>query len=148
MLYLFQIPIEKSPSFPNQIFWNDNNYGITTLLRIRIKVVLSMFDSAVPFPVPLSTYISCVLQPEAMSNADDSFQRKYRMIPRIEFLEKFSSDRSHMLHENGDYNATPPRDDPIRNGPDNLQELISMERGCGVGRVFDERELLDYLDVE
>jgi hypothetical protein len=53
-----------------------------------------------------------------------------------------------MLDENGDYNATPPRDDPIRNGPDNLQEFISMERGSGVGSVLAEREFLDYLGVE
>jgi hypothetical protein len=73
---------------------------------------------------------------------------KYRLIPRTEFLEKFSSDRSHMLDENVNFNATPPRDDPIRNGPDNLLDFISMERGSGVGRVFEERELLDYLGVE
>jgi hypothetical protein len=34
------------------------------------------------------------------------------------------------------------------NGPDNLQELISMEKGSGVGRVFDEREFPHHLGFE
>jgi hypothetical protein len=50
-----------------------------------------------------------------------------KLIPRKEFLEKFSSDRYHKLDENGNLNAPSPRDDPIRNGPDNLQEFIWMD---------------------
>jgi hypothetical protein len=138
-----KVPFFSQPSDSGMIIWDYHVIAYSDQGRLVYD-----FDSAVPFPAPLSTYIGCVLQPEAMSNAEDTFQRKYRMISRIEFLEKFSSDRSHMLDENGNYNVTPPRDDPIRNGPDNLKEFISMERGSGVGSVFDEREFLDYLGVE
>jgi hypothetical protein len=105
------------------------------------------FDSAVPFPAPLSTYVGLVLQPGQMAQAATDFQRMYRLIPRTEFLESFSSDRTHMLDADGNYNAEPPEGKAIFNGVDNLQGFIGMEAGVGAGSVFIEREFLDLLGV-
>ena len=83
--------------------------------------------------------------------------RMYRVIPAAEFLATFSSDRRHMLGEDGEYISPPPLWPIIQNGGDfldlheliidcenNLQEFIEMNDSNGYGRVLQEHEFLDF----
>jgi hypothetical protein len=40
--------------------------------------------------------------------------RKFRVIPALEFLQNFASDRSHMKKANGEWIKNPPAYPPIR----------------------------------
>nr|CAG4641985.1 EOG090X0C0Q [Eurycercus lamellatus] len=99
-------------------------------------------DTVLPFPCPFLQYGRATLrEDEALQSR---FQRFFRVIPATEFLEVFSSDRSHMKREDGSWMKPPPTYPPIHCGPSthNFPSFISMVRGCGPGVVMDYSEFI------
>lgn len=70
------------------------------------------------FPVPLSDYLSFVIQSQA--KFPEPFQQKFHVIPDTTFLDNFSSDRSHMLDASGQYQMPPPDYPCIQNGTETM----------------------------
>ncbi|KAK6011314.1 hypothetical protein OSTOST_23607 [Ostertagia ostertagi] len=68
----------------------------------------------------------------------------FRVIPCVEYLTHFSSDRSHMKDENGEWIAPPPDWEPIsKNGLNNINDFISMDPNIlpNISVVLDEDEM-------
>ncbi|CAO2831715.1 unnamed protein product [Amaranthus hypochondriacus] len=68
-------------------------------------------DSTLPFPSPLTSYISETFRPSFPLFSE--YQRFYRIIHAPLFLRYFASDRRHMKDSNGNWNEDPPTYDPI-----------------------------------
>ncbi|CAO3589680.1 unnamed protein product [Absidia cylindrospora] len=80
--------------------------GHTGSEHIAAATVVYDFDTTLSFPCPLAEYIDKSFQPNIPLKTQ--FIRRYRMIPGELYIQKFASDRSHMISENGDYHAPPP----------------------------------------
>ncbi|RKP25743.1 N-terminal glutamine amidase-domain-containing protein, partial [Syncephalis pseudoplumigaleata] len=52
------------------------------------------FDAMLPFPCPWSEYVQMVFQPDIA--LQDGFLRQFRVVPARDYIDHFSSDRSHM----------------------------------------------------
>lgn len=77
-----------------------------------------------------------------VSAVPKEFRPVFRVIDAQEFVDVFSSDRSHMLTPDGQWQVTPPLWEPIfRNERSNLMDLVDMEKSS-IGTV------MDYLQFE
>ncbi|CAM9663208.1 unnamed protein product [Pylaiella littoralis] len=100
-------------------------------------------DSTLAFPTQAALYITHAIRNEV--NMDMRFRRMFRVVPARECVDHFSSNRSHMIEQDGSYSAQPPCFAPLR-GPrattdNNLEEWISMDAGTGRGRVMSLSEM-------
>ncbi|EFC40220.1 predicted protein [Naegleria gruberi] len=71
---------------------------------------------------------------------------KFRIVPACEFLKSFSSDRSHMINEEGEYSAKPPIYPPIRADPNtvmNLDDYRFMDR-IDKGQILDLEQMCAF----
>jgi len=86
-------------------------------------------DTTLPFPCPFSEYFPRAIRPD--NNFKRAFQRKFRLTPASEYLVHFSSDRSHMRKENGDWFRPPPPWPCIHNSqhPNSIVDFWSMDDG-------------------
>ncbi|EEB05436.2 hypothetical protein SJAG_00450 [Schizosaccharomyces japonicus yFS275] len=107
------------------------------------------FDSKLPFPTTWSeyrykalkrvqqTYEGNVLDPDS-----PCLERCFRVVSAKQYLDHFSSDRSHMRTETGDWLAPPPLYPPIGKGrSSNLETYLDMQthiEDSVFGRVHDE----------
>ena len=55
-------------------------------------------DSLLSFPCSFGTFVSNALRPDVMTHIPLEYSRMYRVIPAIEFIRHFASDRSHMVN--------------------------------------------------
>ncbi len=96
-------------------------------------------DTTLTFPVKAVEYLEDALRDE--NSFFPRFKRKFRLIEAEEFLEKFASDRSHMLKpDKTGYLKPVPDYPPIQTSEssNNLQEFISMDEDkVGFGSVLD-----------
>ncbi|KAH3758043.1 protein N-terminal glutamine amidohydrolase [Pelomyxa schiedti] len=102
------------------------------------------FDGGVQFPCPLADYIRTVLRPEL--RLPPIFQRKFRIVQDSDFLNTFSSDRSHMI-KNGRYTQPPPPYPPIQadgQPSTNLMKMIDMN-DTWLGTIVDN--LTDFFSL-
>lgn len=83
-------------------------------------------DTTLPAPISVDLYLSNTFGNEPLS---EEFQSLFRVIDADEFVDKFSSDRSHMLTADGQWQVPPPPWPAIvRNNKSNLMELIDMRK--------------------
>ena len=66
----------------------------------------------------------------------------FRVIEQDDFLDHFSSDRSHMIDSQGHYIEPPPRWERPGEDASNLQNYIDMTPEVGPGKVLDARAFL------
>ncbi|XP_070535631.1 protein N-terminal glutamine amidohydrolase-like [Ptychodera flava] len=91
-------------------------------------------DTVLSFPCKFSTYSVQTFQSNDVVRLQ--YHRKFRIIPSETFLERFASDRSHMV-KNGVWLAPPPSYPCIQleDSKMNLDEFISMDPNVGYGEV-------------
>ncbi|KAF6203968.1 hypothetical protein GE061_002306 [Apolygus lucorum] len=106
------------------------------------------FDTVLPFVFPLEDYYALAIQDECQFI--ENFKRKFRVVKATEYLEKFASDRSHMIRmdDSGQmvFSSPPPNYPPIetKDSKNNIQDFISMDSSAGYGEVLNLEEFLRY----
>ena len=109
-------------------------------------------DTVLPFPCPFETYISQCFRPKHPHI--DSFYldfasrsgHYFRPISGSQYLETFSSDRSHMIDKSsGKWLSPPPSYDPIFKSDlgHNLQDFLSFSNNSVAGQWMAGDELVD-----
>ncbi len=73
---------------------------------------------------------------------EERFRRSFRVVDACQYLNNFSSDRSHMKAEDGTWLKQPPSTLPIFKGNNNLDDFISMEKSEFLGTVMDLEEFV------
>lgn len=84
-------------------------------------------DSSLPFPSPLSSYVSESIRPSYQLFPE--YQRFFRIVHAPNFLKDFASDRRHMKDSVGNWTAQPPSYEAIaaEDGTvHNLNEYLDM----------------------
>ena len=120
------------------------DYHVVLLAEIDNVVQVFDFDSRLAFPVPLAEYLAASFPPQAA--LPSSYQARVRLIPAVDFLARFSSDRSHMVGRVPrsafpDYPVIEPAPDVP---PITLARLRDMRAELDDGsRVLPLRDLLD-----
>ena len=71
------------------------------------------FDSVLPFPSPIQAYFEKSFAPRD-ERLPDHLRPRFRIINSEHYREHFSSDRSHMKNEHGEWTALPPEWPPIQ----------------------------------
>ncbi|XP_072304487.1 protein N-terminal glutamine amidohydrolase [Eucyclogobius newberryi] len=104
-------------------------------------------DSVLDFPCSLQEYVSRALRPD--QDLDPQYHRMIRSVPADLFLQKFSSDRSHMKKPDGTWSSPPPKYQPIQTHETNtnLELFIQMkdqdqDQDPGLGRVHSLQDFL------
>lgn len=103
------------------------------------------FDTLLPSPVPLVDYLTGTFPPQQA--LPPHWRTTVRLVPAIEYIERFSSDRSHMLDSHGRPLAVFPDWPPIQSArPLELQRYISCEpMADSHSRLLEVDELLAEL---
>eukprot|EP00730_Choanoeca_flexa_P014084 TRINITY_DN6024_c0_g1_i1.p1 TRINITY_DN6024_c0_g1~~TRINITY_DN6024_c0_g1_i1.p1 ORF type:complete len:242 (+),score=28.99 TRINITY_DN6024_c0_g1_i1:76-801(+) len=97
-------------------------------------------DTSLPFPCPMATYMEHALQDTCESTVVEPPLLKW--IPATHYLTCFSSDRTHMLNQDGSWLASPPKYAPIVQGRQNtLPRFIDMD-DCSDGSVATLEDVL------
>ncbi|CAH1789410.1 unnamed protein product [Owenia fusiformis] len=93
-------------------------------------------DTILPYPCTLDEYVSNTFISDNHLKPD--YHRFFRVIPAVDYLRVFASDRSHMLTDEGTWQATPPEYPCIQSecSKNNIQEFINMEADKGYGHVM------------
>ncbi|ELU08969.1 hypothetical protein CAPTEDRAFT_110208, partial [Capitella teleta] len=94
-------------------------------------------DTTLPFPCEFHEYITHAIKPHF--SWKEKYHRLFRVIPAKTFLDRFSSDRSHMLKADMQWLSPPPTYPCIATSEssNNLPGFIDMTRGSGHGSVMD-----------
>jgi protein N-terminal glutamine amidohydrolase len=99
------------------------------------------FDTLLPFPCPAGEY----LKKSFVSGISNEYDPMFRLVDAVTFVRSFSSDRSHMIDENGEYLKPPPtwpKIDPT-NGS-NLFRFVNMSQSF-TGKIYTLFELQNAL---
>ena len=96
-------------------------------------------DTILDFPASFIDYVKQTFGSD--DNLKPQFRRYFRVIRADVFLERFASDRSHMLSETGEWMSPPPSYPPIltAESANNLQDFISMQPDSGYGEVMQRQ---------
>ena len=99
-------------------------------------------DSTLGCPVPLGDYLQGTFGLGSFfEKVPKRFRVRFRMLHSREFIDNFSSDRSHMLSEEGNLLHPPPSWPPInQKGPSNLSQFCDLEAPF-LGEVLDLLEV-------
>ena len=112
-----------SPSRP--IFWD---YHVVAIECGAAETRVWDLDSRLDAPVPIDLWWRATFP--LLERLDAAFSPFFRVVSRDAYLATFSSDRSHMLGEGGEYKKPPPEWEPIFD-PDvgmNLEQFLEMGR--------------------
>lgn len=92
------------------------------------QAVVYDIDSLLPYPCPLGEYLTHSFPYEWPF----PFGPLFRVVPLDTFLGHFSSDRSHMRDNSGNFRQPPPPYAPIAGGenPNNLQEYLRCDQAA------------------
>lgn len=147
---------QKEPSITHAVFITNASKSVpffNSILKdlviwdyhvIALDVVNSLIydlDSRVDYPTSATNYFQTVLQIDR--ELSPQFERMYRCVPTKDFLDVFSSDRSHMKNLDGTFKSTPPKYPCIQNGdiPFNLDRYIDVKEMDPIyGRLFSQSE--------
>jgi hypothetical protein len=127
-------------------FWNQRaatsaeapvgwDYHVVMLLRHEDDEpwCIGDLDTRLEFPTPVADYLRQTFV--NIDNMPSEYHPTFRVIPATEYVERFSSDRSHMRSVGGGWLAPPPSWPAIHSGPSNLDDFINVET-LGVGNVM------------
>ena len=116
------------------ILWD---YHVVLLVEAETNQILD-FDTTLPFCTDVQTYFSQSFISDEVLEVE--YRPWFRIIPTGEYVELFSSNRSHMKTESG-WLAPPPAWPLIGKSVNNLSEFINMNKS-GIGAVLSTDELL------
>lgn len=99
-------------------------------------------DSVLDFPCGLQEYSALALRSDRDLNPQ--YHRMIRSVPADLFLQKFSSDRSHMKKPDGSWTMPPPDYPPVQTSEtsSNLDLFIQMHQDHGLGRVHSLQDFM------
>ena len=121
----------KDPAIP--ILWD---YHVILIAQADRYQVLD-FDTTLPFPVDIKTYLSQSFIDNAL--LDDALRPWFKIVPAGEYVASFCSDRRHMKTEEGW--LAPPPDWPTIGRGHNLSRYTDMT-DTDFGEVLDYNALL------
>ncbi|XP_055081169.1 protein N-terminal glutamine amidohydrolase isoform X2 [Periophthalmus magnuspinnatus] len=103
--------------------------------RPSLDPLIFDLDSVLDFPCSLQEYTTQALRSD--QDLNPQYHRLIRVIPADLFLQKFSSDRSHMKKPDGTWTMPPPSYPPIQTQETstNLELFIQMKQDQGLGQV-------------
>ncbi len=136
---------KAAPSGTNVVIWD---YHVVMIARTgppSSPWEVWDLDTTLDFPMPLSKYLQQTFQLPQHS----PYAPLFRLIEAELFLSHFSSDRSHMLDEKGNYLQPPPAWSPPRATPipSNLMKFIDF-RAPFIGEIFDLTQLKKRFDSQ
>ncbi|KAK4473493.1 hypothetical protein MN116_002857 [Schistosoma mekongi] len=82
------------------------DYHVFIIYNSISEYLVYDFDSLLPFPTPFVHYFAHGLRRNDI--LPERLRRFYRVIPGTDYLNYFSSDRSHMQRDDGSWMAPPP----------------------------------------
>lgn len=94
---------QKSSLGDDPVWWD---YHVTLIVSSAEASLLYDFDTKLELPSPLNTYLDNTFRPDLAVSKEDL--PLFKTIPSLEFIQKFDSDRSHMLNDAGEWKSTPP----------------------------------------
>jgi protein N-terminal glutamine amidohydrolase len=121
------------------VFWD---YHVVILYQPDERCVVYDLDSQLPFPTYFQKYVTETFRTDQI--VKPSYFRFFRVIPATVYLQTFSSDRSHMLQQDGSWSKPPPSWPIIQSASEkmNLDSFISMDAKQGCGEVFSLTEFV------
>uniref|UniRef100_A0A8R1TU96 Tyrosine--tRNA ligase n=1 Tax=Onchocerca volvulus TaxID=6282 RepID=A0A8R1TU96_ONCVO len=127
------------------VIWD---YHVILLYSKLGSVLIYDFDTTLTFPCDAQIYWIETFRPEL--NLDANYRRYFRIISSSDYLQHFSSDRSHMLETYGNYKAPLPSWPAIYD-PDignNLHSFISMDSDLlkDISKVYDENSFRKHIN--
>jgi len=136
---------ETTPDIP--VVWD---YHVFLIGQDEGRWQVFDLDTTLNFPEPIASYVEHSFRPKIKKLA--MYKPIFRVVDVADFLNNFSSDRSHMKKADGSYMASPPEYPPIVTGEDsksNLRFYISMKRHkkC-YGTVYSNRQFLKNFSPE
>lgn len=118
------------PAQDEPVIWD---YHVILLYKNQGWQVYDL-DTVIGAPVPFEQYVELTF---GDIQIPEEFLPKFRVLDADEFVSVFSSDRSHMLTADGQWQVPPPPWAAIvRNEQSNLMQLIDMNRET-FGRVIN-----------
>lgn len=124
-----------APSAEHMMFWD---YHVVVLANTDGWQIWDL-DTRLGMPVPVDDYVAQTFPQHPQT---DPFEPLFRIVECDEFVETFSSDRSHMRNQSGQWLQPPPAWEPIcRDGIWNLLDFLDTEPG-GIGFLMDRAALL------
>ncbi|VDO24469.1 unnamed protein product [Onchocerca flexuosa] len=129
----------------DHVIWD---YHVIMLYSKWGSVLIYDFDTTLTFPCDAEIYWIETFRPEL--NLDANYRRCFRVISSSDYLQHFSSDRSHMLETDGNYKAPLPSW-PAIHDPDignNLDSFISMDSDLlkDISKVYDENSFSKHIN--
>eukprot|EP00276_Gloeochaete_wittrockiana_P010353 CAMPEP_0184652294 /NCGR_PEP_ID=MMETSP0308-20130426/9993_1 /TAXON_ID=38269 /ORGANISM="Gloeochaete witrockiana, Strain SAG 46.84" /LENGTH=190 /DNA_ID=CAMNT_0027087093 /DNA_START=148 /DNA_END=720 /DNA_ORIENTATION=- len=127
--------VQRASSPKKPVFWD---YHVIAVHEQRPNESLVYdLDTRLDFPVSFETYVTVAIRP------DVPYDRQFRVVPALEYLAHFSSDRSHMMKDGKWLSPPPPSPCIVVPGcTSNLNEYIDMSTSSGPGKVLDLRMLM------
>jgi len=116
----------EGPELP--VFWD---YHV--ILAIKGGCVYD-FDSLLPFPSPLGSYLDLALAPGELMPQDQ--QPMFRVIAAEDYRRGLRSDRAHMRRKDGSYTSPPPPWPAPSGDAFTLEETLDLKRPTP-GEVLD-----------
>ncbi|XP_064645092.1 protein N-terminal glutamine amidohydrolase-like [Lineus longissimus] len=147
MQCLFQMTKKKIPIWRQQACLEPENPIVWDYHVIFVRCrdcgsELYDLDTQLPFPCELNKYVEEALCYDDKLEA--KYRRSFRVIPAVLYLEKFASDRSHMLDDDGIFRTDPPTY-PCITTPEiqnNLEDFINMDPAVGYGEIVTLRKFV------
>lgn len=147
---LFFINESRQVSLMNQSVFGDDGIGVWDYHVVFFdasKQLIFDFDTMLPFPVDARTYIRGTF-PETHFPSPAQIQSlsieaaRIRTVPADDYIAHFSSDRAHMLDENGLALESFPQWDAIRSNdlPVDLKSYWNVDQQIVAGDVLDVAE--------
>jgi hypothetical protein len=120
------------------------DYHVVLLVRDGASWAIWDLDSALGLPVAATTWLERSFR-ELPAGAR-TLAPVFRVVAAGDYRRMFSSDRSHMLDEQGGYQQAPPSWPVIGEGPDNLGRFVDMDDRF-VGEIMDLAGLRAWLEA-
>jgi len=117
------------------VFWD---YHVILLDKSNAQIY--DFDSLLPFPVDAKEYFS-----SSFAMDFPAYLPQFKVFERKDFIERFSSDRSHMLDEQGNWMASPPVWPCILNNNGIDLKKILLKQDASFCKSYSYREMLNQL---
>ncbi|MBH24317.1 MAG: hypothetical protein CMH57_07695 [Myxococcales bacterium] len=128
-----------SPDLTEPVLWD---YHVLVIAREQATWQVWDLDTRLPCPLALPSYVEATFGPPHV--IPDEFHPRFRVVAPKPFIATFSSDRSHMLDEDGAWREPPPPWPPLfaeARGM-NLMRFVDMEDDF-IGEVMDRGGLLE-----
>lgn len=129
------------------------DYHVVVIAKKSLNFLVYDLDTALSFPCPLEEYLSQCFRPSPSEISQWWYQfaiktgHYFRPVNSYDFLETFSSDRSHMIDKTtGRWNSPPPKYEPIFK-PDlgsTLLDFLDFENTSLPGKWLDYDQFSQY----